>query len=197
MYYMLDIQAAHPQQVIRDSNRRSLVMPQVSPCDEPIMMFATEGLARRLGKEVSKSWALSHVHIAYMDNYFNDAFEQATTQELKHELACAECVNLLAYLRWLHGGKVFDSTKEDLKVVLPEDGPSQNLPPGIGAVQYRLKLETESDPTVAADVVIAFETLSGLSLGKWVARLLKFNSLTVRISFLRPPNQNGTVAIFD
>jgi hypothetical protein len=176
MFYTLDMQAAYPQQVIRNSNRRSMVYPRVSPCDKPIMTFATEGLARRLGTEVSKSWALSHVHIAYLDDYLNTAFEQATSLDQQHELACAGTVNLLAYLGWLRGGEVFGSTAEDLNVVLPADGPSRNLPPGIGAVEYRLKPATKTDQTVAADVVIAFATLSGLSLGKWVTRLLKFTS---------------------
>jgi hypothetical protein len=89
-----------------------------------------------------------HVHIAYMDNYLNTAFEQATSLEQQHELACAGSVNLLAYLQWLRGGEVFGSTEEDLKVVFPQDEPSRNLPSGIGAVEYRLKPETKSDPTV-------------------------------------------------
>jgi hypothetical protein len=101
MFYTLNMQAAYPQQVIRDSNRCSMVYPQVSPCDKPIMTFATEGLARRLGSKVSKSWALSHVHVAHIDKYLNTAFEQATTLAQQHEVACAGSVNLLAYLGWL------------------------------------------------------------------------------------------------
>jgi hypothetical protein len=186
MFYTLDMQAAYPQRVIRDSHRRSLVFSRVSPCDEPIMTFATEGLARRLGSEVSKSWALAHVHIAYMDTYLNTAFNNATSLVQQHELACAGTVNLLAYLGWLRGGEVFGSAEEDLKVVLPADGPSRNLPPGIGAVEYRLKPETKSDQTVAADIVIAFETLSGLGLGKWVTRLLKFTSFNGTSLFSTP-----------
>jgi hypothetical protein len=178
MYYTLDMQVAYPQQVIRDSARRSLVHTRVSPCNDPGLTFATAGLARRLGTEVSKSWALSHVHIAYIDAYLDKAYQTAGSVGQQHELACAGVVTLLAYLGWLRGGEVFGSTEEDLKVVLPEDGPSRNLPPGIGAVEFRLKPETKSDPTVAADVVIAYETLPGLSLGKWVKRLLLFTSHT-------------------
>jgi hypothetical protein len=74
MFYTLDMQAAYPQQVIGDSARRSLVYPRVSPCNDPGLTFATEGLAQRLGMEVSKSWALSHVHIAYMDDYLDNAY---------------------------------------------------------------------------------------------------------------------------
>jgi hypothetical protein len=68
-------------------------------------------------------------------------------------------------------------------VVLPNNGPSQNLPPVIGAAEYQLKPKTKSDLTVAADIVIAFETLSGLSLGKWVTCLLKFKSFNGKSLF--------------
>jgi hypothetical protein len=51
-------------------------------------------------------------------------------------------------------------------MTLPQDGPSRGLPLGVGAVEYTLLLETKSNPTiVAADVVTAFTTLSGLSPG--------------------------------
>jgi hypothetical protein len=59
------------------------------------MTFSMEGLTQRLGLEVSKSWALSHVHIAYMDEYLNTAFGQTTSLVQQHKLACAWAVNLL------------------------------------------------------------------------------------------------------
>jgi hypothetical protein len=60
-----------------------------------------------MGTEVCKSWALSHVHIVYMDNYLDNAYARATSLGQQHEIACAGTVNLLAYLGWLRGGKVF------------------------------------------------------------------------------------------
>jgi hypothetical protein len=48
---------------------------------------------------------------------------------------------------------------------MPEDGPTWNLPPGIGAVEYWLQAATKTNQTIATDIVIAYETLSGLSLG--------------------------------
>jgi hypothetical protein len=96
------------------------------------MTFATEGLAWRLGTKDSKSWALSHVHIAYIGKYLNTAFEQATSLEQHHELACTGSVNLLASLGWLRGDKVFGSTEEDLKLVLPiRWGPVATYPQGL------------------------------------------------------------------
>jgi hypothetical protein len=76
------------------------------------------------------------------------------------------CLGCESPIGWLGGGEVFGSAEEDLKVVLPADGPSRNLPPGIGAVEYWLKPETKSDQTAAADIVIAFEkTLLGPRFG--------------------------------
>jgi hypothetical protein len=174
MYYTLDMQAAYPRQVLRDSAKRSLVFMKVSPCDEPITAFASAGLARRLGTEVTKSWALSHVHIAYIDKYLDKAYTAATSLSQQHQIACEGTVNLLAYLGWLRGGEVFRAAEDNLDITLPKDSPTRNLPPGIGAVEYRLKAATKTDQTVAADIVIAYETLSGLSLGKWVNRLQRF-----------------------
>jgi hypothetical protein len=62
-------------------------------------------------------------------------------------------------------------------------------------VEYQLKPETQSDPTVAADVVIAYETLSGLSLGKWVTQLLRFTSYNGTSIFPLPKSHSGTANI--
>jgi hypothetical protein len=102
------------------------------------------------------------------------AYRAAPSLSQQHELACAGTINLLAYLGWLRGGEVFGASEDDLSITRPAEGPTRNLPPGIGAVEYRLKASTKTDKTIAADVVIAYETLSGLQLGKWLARLQRF-----------------------
>jgi hypothetical protein len=55
-----------------------------------------------------------------------------------------------------------------------KDGAIRNLPPGVGAVEHTLLLSTKSDPTLVADVVIAYTTLLGLSLGWWLEQLQSF-----------------------
>jgi hypothetical protein len=151
-----------------------MVMPYVSPTDESTMSFAHTGMARRMGTETQKSWALSHVHVAFIDSELQRMFDACTDPEVQHELACAGFANLLAYLGWLRGGEVFGADPDDVHVVEPEDGPTRGLPPGVGALEYSLLAATKSDPTLAADVILAYTTLTGLSPGKWAARLAQF-----------------------
>jgi hypothetical protein len=174
IYYTLDMQMAFPRQVLRDSQRRGQVMERVSPTDEIGTTFCAKGMARRMGTETKPSWAISHVHIAYMDRCLDEAYSKATTDNDRHELACAGSSNLMAYLGWLRSGELFGGDRKDLTLTRPEQGPTRGLPPGVGAVEYNLCEETKSDPTRTADVIIAWETLSGLSLGKWLERLVQF-----------------------
>jgi hypothetical protein len=174
MYYVLDMQDTLPRQVLLDRSGRGLVHAYVSPCAEASMTFAAGGMYRRLGTASQKSWAISHVHVAYIDRALELAYQEAPTPELRHETAIAAFTNLIAYLGWLRGGEVFEAEEEDLVVTRPHDGPTKDLPPGVGAVEYSLLAETKSNPTLVADVVVAFTTMSGLSLSKWALRVQSF-----------------------
>jgi hypothetical protein len=55
----------------------------------------------------------------------------------------------------------------------PQEGPLRGLPTGMGAIEFSLGDETKSDPCQTADVVMAWETLSGLNLGQWMERLFE------------------------
>jgi hypothetical protein len=132
-------------------------------------------MATRMGTEVEKSWALAHVHIAYMERQFERLHTSPKSSLLdQHEAACGACVHLLAYLGWLRSGETFHGHQDDYLLTEPVEGPTRNLPPGIGAIEVRLLAATKSDPTVTADVMIAFTTFSGLSLGRWMKRLQRF-----------------------
>jgi hypothetical protein len=173
-YYTMDMAARYPRQVMRDRHRRGMVMEYVSPTDELAMTLGASAMAQRLGTEATKSWALSHIHVAYMDDYLDSLFEASTDARVRHELACAGAVNLSAYLGWLRGGEVFGIGPDAVTVLLPSDGPTRGLPPGLGAVEIELQGQTKTDRTVTADIIIAFTTLSGLCLGKWMVRLKSF-----------------------
>jgi hypothetical protein len=56
----------------------------------------------------------------------------------------------------------------------PSEGPTRGLPPNVGAIEFNLFPETKTDPCRVADIVMAYETLSGLCLGQWVTRLATF-----------------------
>jgi hypothetical protein len=96
------------------------------------------------------------------------------TDEDRHEIACASSANLMAYLGWLRSGDLFCGDRKDLTLTQPEEGPTQSLPPGIGAVEYNLSEETNSDPCRTTDVIMTWETLSGLSVEKWLEKLVTF-----------------------
>lgn len=175
-YYTQELSMRYPGQVMRDRFRRGMVMPFVSPTDEAITTLTASGMARRLGTEVKKSWALAHVHIAYLNQHLDTMYQKAQDDDSQHELACAGTVNLLSYLGWLRSTETFDAERDSVNMVEPVDGPTRGLPPNLGAIEFRLLAATKSDRTVTADVIIAWTCLSGLSLGTWMTRLMRFPS---------------------
>jgi hypothetical protein len=175
-YYTQAMSMRYPGQVMRDRFRRGMVMPFISPTDKAMTTLTASGMARRLGTEVKKSWALSYVHIAFIDRRLQQMYRDATDRNARHELTVAASVNLLAYLGWLRSTETFDADANGLTQVPPEDGPTRGLAPSIGAIELRLLAATKSDRTITADCIIAWTCLSGLSLGNWLTRLKAFDS---------------------
>jgi hypothetical protein len=125
-----------------------------------------------MGDSSQPSWTLRHKHIAYIDGRLDSLYHTAVSEDARHEFATAACANLLAWLGWLRGGELFGICIPDLSITLPAQGPTLGLPPGVGVIQVRLAAETKSNPTCTADVIAAHMCGSGLSLGKWLGRLL-------------------------
>jgi hypothetical protein len=173
LFYTLDQQAAFAGR-LRRTNKRHEICETVAPNEDVMATFATKGMARRMGTAPRASWALSHVHITYIDRRLRELYRRATTEPERHELACAGMANLSAYLGWLRGTELFSVHPEDLAVIDPVDGPTKGLPANIGAVTLTLLAETKSDPCQVADVVLAFTTLSDLSPGFWAGLLRRF-----------------------
>jgi hypothetical protein len=172
MWYNLDMQLCFPTQATRDQHRRCYLTVQTSPSDALAFTFLNTGMARRMGDSSQPSWTLGHKHIAYIDGRLEIYFQSAVSDHARHEFATAACANLLAWLGWLRGGELFGIGVSDLLITHPVQGPTLGLPAGVGAVQIRLAAETKSNPTRTADVIAAFTCGSGLSLGKWLSRLL-------------------------
>ncbi len=153
-------------------------------------------MERRLGSHSKPSWALSHVHIKWIDDCLNEAWQNAPTASDRHNLAIAGFANLMFYLGWLRGGELFESAPEDLVVTPPKAAAVQGLPPGIGAIELNLLPETKSDPAKTADVVVAYCTLSGPSLGKWASRLPEHKPFTPGRLFSSADHPTWTSRIF-
>ena len=191
------MQNAFPRQVLRDHQGRGLIHEYVSPCTKMNMTFAAKGMSRRLGTTTERSWAISHVHVSYIDQQLEKAFHSTNDPDSQHEIVVAAFANLLAYLGWLQGGEIFDGNQDDLVLTLPTDGPSPRLPPGVlSAVEYTLLHETKSDPTIVVDVVLAFSTMSGLIPGKWALRLRSIQSAIAGKLFPLAMHQSGPAITF-
>jgi hypothetical protein len=176
-YHSMHLSYAYPGRVMRDRFRRGMILEFVSPTEEAITTLSHSGMARRLGTFAKKSWALSPNHIHVIDQGLRKRYsvaERSGDRAVMHELASAGSINLLAYLGWERSSDIFMTPPEAINITPPSAGPTRDLPPGVGAVEHTLLAETKSDPTLVADVVIAYTTLSGLSVGFWLERLLQF-----------------------
>jgi hypothetical protein len=172
LYYTWDMQIVYNGQVRRERKRNELC-PYVLPNEESLATFASKGMSRRLGTEVKPSWALSFCHILYIDRRLCDAVNTASSEGSRHKLICAGLANLLGYLGWLRGTELFSINHEDVTIIEPANGPLHELPPNVGAVLVNLLAETKTNSCQVADVVMAYQTLSGLSLGFWFQALYK------------------------
>jgi hypothetical protein len=172
MWYNLDLQLCYPSQAVRDQQRRCYLTVQTTPSDALAFTFLNTGMARRMGDATQPSWTLNHAHIAFLDHRFEELWARAVNDDGRHELATAACANLVAWFGWLRGGELFGIAVADISVTAPDDGPILGLPRGVGVVQVRLAPETKSNPTRTADVVVAYQSGSGISLGKWMQRVL-------------------------
>jgi hypothetical protein len=132
-------------------------------------------MARRLGTQTKPSWAITHIHVAYLDRELRKAYDKSTLAVESHELVCAATANLMAYLGWFRGTELFNAEANELTIIPPVDGRIHGLPPNLGAVLLNLLMETKSNPCQVANLVMAYETLSGLQLGFWVTEIRRYN----------------------
>jgi hypothetical protein len=132
-------------------------------------MFA-KGMSIRVGCESIPSVALLDRHVRWLDRDLDQRYRRATTPDARRELAQAGLANLIFWLGWLRSTEGFSLRWEDVAVTLPADGPSLDLPPGIGALILTLLPETKSSRALTADVVLAYTTMTGFSVGKWYRR---------------------------
>lgn len=196
MVHAYDMIQRFPQQLLRDKYRRALVVPYAAPSEEAMTHFFHLGMSRRLGTQATPSWALSWIHISFINNYLELLYNQATSNEEKHNIACAGVINLIAYLGWLRAQDIFFLSPTHVIITLPVNGPTRGLPPNVGAIELRLLEATKTNQSMEADVVIAYETLSGLQPGKWLIRLRQFESYHPNLLFSTTTHHQFTSSIF-
>lgn len=171
LHHRLDLQIAYPGQAYLDANNRVLVSPLCSPTDELSSTMFASGLLKRLGEESVPAVPLLARHVEYMDKHFEVLYQHATNPSIQREICRAAAANSSYWLSWLRANELFNMDWKDLDITLPDDGPSKDLPPSVGVLEYRLLPETKSNRTRTADVITAFTSCSGISPGLWLTRL--------------------------
>jgi len=135
-----------------------------------LALFMT-GMGSRIGSNSSPSIALLDRHVRWLDNDLNRRFLMSGSDSTSRwDLALAGFANLILWLGWLRSGETFGLTWNTIEAIQPQDGPSVDLPANVGALLLRLQPETKSSRLRTADVILAYKTASGLSVGKWFHR---------------------------
>jgi hypothetical protein len=124
----------------------------------------------RIGDDSRPSIALLDSQVRAFDDEPNFRFLQAQNVSAQREFALAGLANLTLWLGWLRTSECFGITWADCTILDPARGPEMDLPIGCGAVAFRLAPETKSNRVSRPDVLIAYQTTSGLHIGKWLYR---------------------------
>ena len=191
LYYAWDYHMAYPGQCLNlESEGKHLMMPKTLPNEELSYTLQQAGMAARMGTSVQPSWTLQHRHIKYIDDRLEQQWNATSNPLLLHEIATAGAANLSLYTSWMRGGECFGIDREDVANYGPETGPRFGLPLGTGHIQFRLLPQTKSNPTQTADIVVARTCASGLSLGKWMDRLLAFPSYSAKGRLFSSPQKS-------
>lgn len=194
MYLGWDTLVSNPQLAFLDQNNRLLLSPCRPTDNYSSAQFAT-GFRARLGEDIRPSVALHDRHVRWMDQDLDGRYLSARTPAIKRELALAGLANLALWLGWLRSRECFDLTWADVTVVRPEDAASVDLPPHTGMVAFDMQPETKSSRHTRVDVLMAYCTLSGLNLGKWVFRAQRALQIPQDWSMCHAPvfcHPNGT-----
>jgi hypothetical protein len=170
-FWILDLLHTKPSKLTLGYKDRPVVVESCSPTDEAAVTYFTDGLRRRLGNNPKPSVVLLIQHMQWLDTYYEGLYRQAR-HPLGRANACrAATTHLLSYIGWLRALETFGVTWGDVVLVEPADGPTVGLPPGIGVILIKLLAQTKSSQTATANMVLAYTTVSGLSLGNWLHRL--------------------------
>lgn len=169
-YFSWDMMVSHPKPVLL-TKERSLVSQHCRPTDGFSSTLHARGMMTRIGEDVRPSIALLDNQVRQLDQSLNRRFANAHDPIEKRELALAGFANLTLWLGWLRTSECFGLQWNDCTVLVPARARELDLPSGCGLVTLRLAPETKSMRSRRPDVILAYETMSGLNLGKWVYRV--------------------------
>ena len=171
LFFKLDLQAAFPGSVLQDRAQRTVAVRRTIPTDELNSTLMHSGMASRLGEDSIPSEALLDCHVRYLDQYLDRLFQRSPGAANRLTIARAAFTNLNMWLTWCRSREHFGLRFCDITLIPPAQSAAHSLPPNTGCLLERLKPDTKSSRTIQADVVAAYRTNSGLSIGKWLTRI--------------------------
>jgi len=180
----LALLSTEPGRTVADRNQ--VWISQCRLTDSHALSLFMTGLGSRIGAETKPSTALLDRHVRWIDADLNNKYLACNSLSTRRELARAGLVNLLLWLGWLRSGEVFGLTVASVECIPPTLGSSKDLPKNVGALLLRLQPETKTSRSKTADVVIAYQTVSGFCPGKWWLRLVRSNGFRPDQRPLRP-----------
>ena len=87
-----------------------------------------------------------------------ESYLSARTPQARRKAALTGLASLLLWLGWLRFLETFDLCWHDFDVVEPVNGPSQDLPQGLGVVGVWLGPKTKSSHNKPVDMSLAYQT---------------------------------------
>ena len=168
-FYAWDAMVSQPAGSFLDERDRLIYQP-VRPTDSLSYSLFSGGMRARVGDEARPAMPLLDRHVRSLDSSLDESFRRACTLDDSRQMALAGLATLLLWLGWLRSSEVFGLRWCDIQVTPPEEGPSLDLPRGIGVVACRLQPETKSSRDKAVDCHMAYQTISGYELGRWFHR---------------------------
>jgi hypothetical protein len=128
-------------------------------------------MRRRLGDHPQPLTVLTGKHMRWIEQFYRSLYFNAKTRKDHKNITRAGITHLSSYLGWLRSMETFGLHWGRVISTKPAEGPSLGLPPGCGVIVLKLLQQTKSSQFAQVDVVIAYTTASGLSLGWWIERL--------------------------
>ena len=164
------VKALQSGQSARMDQQRRLLFQDCRVTDRLSHTLWTSGFGVRIGTETKPAIALLMRHVIAMDTRCLENYLKATTPAARRHWALGGLCNSVLWLGWLRSAENFNLRWSDVAVVLPRDGPSIDLPANIGACLLNLGPSTKTQQTKQVSVVIAYQSMSGLSCGRWFRR---------------------------
>lgn len=168
-FFAWDAMVSRPSTSFLDEKDR-LIYQSVRPTDSLGYSLFSGGMRARIGDETHPAMPLLDRHVRSLDAYLESAYQNAMTDSDRRRWALAGTATLLLWLGWLRSSEVFSLRWRDVEITPPDEGPVLDLPRGIGVVACRLQPETKSSRNKAADCFMAYQTVSGYELGRWLQR---------------------------